>query len=160
MMAVGQARLARRANIREPGIPNYPSPSNLNITKVSHNSSPYIVNTYNHYSEENLVISTPTKCSICLENISNENKKKLSCNHEFHKDCIITWLRQQNTCPNCRQEQTNDNLQESIESDNRQNLTNITIPNTTRYIYNRLSNRDYFVRRDRRTVVFPSSWNA
>lgn len=43
-------------------------------------------------------------CSICLE-ILNENDKHVleECQHEFHNDCLISWLRSGNTsCPICR----------------------------------------------------------
>jgi len=37
-----------------------------------------------------------SKCSVCLENIV-ENKYKIpECGHEFHNDCIISWLRSGN----------------------------------------------------------------
>ena len=42
------------------------------------------------------------QCTICIENF-NENEKiiKLNCDHLFHKQCIQTWIKQKEMCPNC-----------------------------------------------------------
>lgn len=42
-------------------------------------------------------------CSICLENINNEQNYKLpECNHCFHTNCIMHWFRIGNcNCPYC-----------------------------------------------------------
>lgn len=42
------------------------------------------------------------QCSIC-HNILN-NCVELPCKHCFHKNCIIPWFKNRNTCPNCRVE--------------------------------------------------------
>lgn len=47
------------------------------------------------------------QCSICLTDISklenkNNNNFKLNCGHKFHKECIMEWLKNHNTCPLCR----------------------------------------------------------
>jgi len=49
------------------------------------------------------------ECSICLQNIvPGEEFRRLPCseivNHCFHRACIDTWLKSNNTCPNCRSE--------------------------------------------------------
>lgn len=44
-----------------------------------------------------------SECVICLNNI-HIGKKKLKCGHTFHKKCIKTWLKDENTCPICRKE--------------------------------------------------------
>ena len=42
-------------------------------------------------------------CSICLEEISMGAKTiLLPCGHMFHSNCILTWLKKNNTCPLCR----------------------------------------------------------
>lgn len=42
-------------------------------------------------------------CSICLEQVSRgELIRSLPCLHQFHPNCIDTWLRQQGTCPICK----------------------------------------------------------
>ena len=43
-------------------------------------------------------------CSICLDDFKNEEIiNKLKCNHIFHKDCLGTWLNDNNdSCPLCR----------------------------------------------------------
>ncbi len=40
-------------------------------------------------------------CSICLANI-DKSTQKLPCNHEFHKNCIDVWLKNNASCPICR----------------------------------------------------------
>jgi len=59
------------------------------------------------------------KCSICLEDIRTKSKwEKLAtgrstidnfpikitliCGHTFHSKCILKWLNDNDTCPNCR----------------------------------------------------------
>ena len=44
-------------------------------------------------------------CSICLENIKEDEKyKMLRCNHYYHEDCIKTWIieKGKDTCPLCK----------------------------------------------------------
>ena len=42
-------------------------------------------------------------CCICLDEIVIGAKTVLlPCGHMFHSDCIITWLKKNNTCPMCR----------------------------------------------------------
>ena len=48
----------------------------------------------------------PIECSICYEemNIYDESVATLPCNHQFHKQCVGTWMLgvRQTTCPMCR----------------------------------------------------------
>lgn len=58
-----------------------------------------IVNKPNKYFKNN------DSCSICLEKmILNEEKDIVSmdCEHTFHKECIIEWLKIKHMCPVCR----------------------------------------------------------
>ena len=44
-----------------------------------------------------------TTCSICLESVSGERGHTLECNHTFHSNCLIKWLREGGlSCPCCR----------------------------------------------------------
>ncbi|PWA00581.1 hypothetical protein BB558_003383 [Smittium angustum] len=48
-------------------------------------------------------LKTNKECGICMEEyIINDKVVSLSCNHEFHEDCILKWLRVNGTCPICR----------------------------------------------------------
>ncbi|XP_069363655.1 clumping factor A-like isoform X2 [Maniola hyperantus] len=43
------------------------------------------------------------ECSICFEVIlKNQEVMSLPCTHHFHQSCILPWLQEQQTCPNCR----------------------------------------------------------
>ena len=42
-------------------------------------------------------------CCICIDEIAIGQKTiLLPCGHMFHNDCIVTWLKKNNTCPMCR----------------------------------------------------------
>lgn len=48
------------------------------------------------------------RCAVCQEEWSENTAHKRvelnSCHHEFHEDCICTWLASNKTCPICKQE--------------------------------------------------------
>ncbi|XP_048849977.1 RING finger protein 215 [Brienomyrus brachyistius] len=42
-------------------------------------------------------------CAVCLEQFhNNQCLRVLPCLHEFHRDCVDTWLLLQHTCPLCK----------------------------------------------------------
>ncbi|XP_038615881.1 E3 ubiquitin-protein ligase TTC3 [Tachyglossus aculeatus] len=41
-------------------------------------------------------------CIICHDELNQGVLCKLECGHQFHKQCIDLWLKEQNTCPTCR----------------------------------------------------------
>ena len=44
-----------------------------------------------------------TECSVCQAEYQPGDKLvKLPCSHDYHKDCVIKWLKQNNSCPICR----------------------------------------------------------
>ncbi|CAB3978066.1 E3 ubiquitin- ligase RNF181 [Paramuricea clavata] len=57
--------------------------------------------------------NTPTgkaSCPVCLETYENtEIYIELPCKHKFHEYCILSWLKQTNSCPVCRHELPTDN---------------------------------------------------
>ena len=52
-------------------------------------------------------IDTDNLCSICLTENDKDIKDNLNliknCKHRFHYDCIIEWIKVNQTCPMCRQ---------------------------------------------------------
>ena len=53
----------------------------------------------------NIVDSRLVNCTICLEPMyisDTINIFKTDCDHYFHNECIMIWLRQQKSCPICR----------------------------------------------------------
>ena len=43
------------------------------------------------------------RCGICRDDESTENIFLITtCDHLFHKNCLLPWLEQQGTCPMCR----------------------------------------------------------
>eukprot|EP00750_Incisomonas_marina_P031316 INCI797.1.p1 GENE.INCI797.1~~INCI797.1.p1 ORF type:complete len:451 (+),score=59.77 INCI797.1:283-1635(+) len=43
-------------------------------------------------------------CVICMEDwTEGEKAVRLPCNHVFHKECVVHWLKSRNSCPVCRE---------------------------------------------------------
>ncbi len=127
MMSVGQARLARRANLVEEGMPSYASPmtspshafyNTNNIVQyydsqtVTYNNNTFqlptnnVTNTTTNVIREQVKeeIETKHKCVICFEELKDKIKT-LTCCHVFHPKCINTWLFENQSCPVCREPQ-------------------------------------------------------
>lgn len=44
------------------------------------------------------------ECSVCMDNVSiGEEVTVLPCRHWFHEQCVTIWLKEHDTCPQCRQ---------------------------------------------------------
>jgi len=41
-------------------------------------------------------------CSICFDEIKEEDQKKLNCVHVYHEKCIEKWFKRSHQCPLCR----------------------------------------------------------
>ncbi|KAF7138441.1 hypothetical protein RHSIM_Rhsim07G0220400 [Rhododendron simsii] len=51
---------------------------------------------------EILMLEAPEQCAICLTTLHvGESGTRLPCNHTYHYNCIVHWLRLKNTCPQC-----------------------------------------------------------
>ncbi|KAG2373983.1 hypothetical protein C9374_011648 [Naegleria lovaniensis] len=49
--------------------------------------------------------SNTQSCAVCLcEFEEQEVLTRLPCGHVFHKDCIMPWIKDHNSCPTCRYE--------------------------------------------------------
>lgn len=42
------------------------------------------------------------QCSICIDNIADNELFITKCRHYFHIECIKLWMKESNSCPNCR----------------------------------------------------------
>eukprot|EP01017_Pseudomicrothorax_dubius_P026042 TRINITY_DN2876_c0_g1_i12.p1 TRINITY_DN2876_c0_g1~~TRINITY_DN2876_c0_g1_i12.p1 ORF type:complete len:191 (+),score=31.09 TRINITY_DN2876_c0_g1_i12:60-575(+) len=42
-------------------------------------------------------------CSVCKDEFNEEEPvRKMPCEHLFHNDCLVPWLKSHNSCPTCR----------------------------------------------------------
>lgn len=50
-----------------------------------------------------LALNVEDPCIICHEDMSPDEMCVLECRHSFHRECIKSWLKEQSTCPTCRE---------------------------------------------------------
>jgi E3 ubiquitin-protein ligase RNF115/126 len=66
-------------------------------------------------------IKEQISCAVCLTDfqLNEVSVRKLLCNHFFHENCIFPWLRNNASCPVCRQRlpNANSNANEVFEND-------------------------------------------
>lgn len=98
----------------EAGIMNvYPTPE-VPETNVSNQSGGSPAAQHVLDSLPTVVLSSDAlleQCTICLENMGTEEVvTTLPCDHIFHKNCIVLWLSNNNTCPLCRSKLPKDEI--------------------------------------------------
>lgn len=56
------------------------------------------------------VASNAQDCAVCKDSFKvGESAKELPCEHMFHPDCVLPWLKEHCTCPVCRYELATNN---------------------------------------------------
>lgn len=73
-----------------------------NIDNIDNIEKSYKNNITN--KSQSSINSNISECAICLEKLKYNLEYPYSCIHRFHKDCITTWINNDNGCPICRNE--------------------------------------------------------
>lgn len=56
-----------------------------------------------HVNEQRKEHEDTKRCAVCLDDFESGEQVLLTpCNHMFHEDCIIPWVRSHGQCPVCR----------------------------------------------------------
>ena len=79
---------------------NLPQLVNKGIKKKVLKKFPIVI-----YSAELKLPNLDTECMICLSEFTKGEKVRIlpKCNHGFHVRCIDKWLKENSSCPKCRQ---------------------------------------------------------
>ncbi|VVB09523.1 unnamed protein product [Arabis nemorensis] len=72
----------------------------------------------NDYDSEGRRKPIEQDCAICLEELSSNKKiiMKLPCSHNFHRDCVLSWLSRKHSCPSCRDDINNPRPKRKLSS--------------------------------------------
>ena len=90
----------------QPVIPNYENPTDQTII----NDLPE-----NVIDDVTKLDNEKKNCLICLEDFKNGDKTTiLPCIHFFHTNCILHWLKSQNSCPICKYKLIRNNVNQYV----------------------------------------------
>lgn len=74
------------------------------------------------------------ECSICMDNVElGSDVTFLPCNHWFHGDCVVAWLKEHDTCPHCRKPITKPNEPQGRPQGSRRRSSRRSSYNTNPY---------------------------
>ena len=94
---------------------NFPQISgNSNVIFSSESNQENYEQFINHISIENMgdEDDIDNKCSICLNQMTEETIHTTGCNHSFHRQCLDIWENNHSSCPLCRANLHNYNVNE------------------------------------------------
>ncbi|XP_060765384.1 E3 ubiquitin-protein ligase TTC3 isoform X2 [Neoarius graeffei] len=60
-------------------------------------------NVSSQHRKSSRALNMEDPCIICHEDMKPEDLCVLECRHSFHRECIKSWLKEQSTCPTCRE---------------------------------------------------------
>ncbi|XP_058267623.1 E3 ubiquitin-protein ligase TTC3 isoform X2 [Hemibagrus wyckioides] len=101
-----QMNLANRemAGLRHTPVPS-PTPPPTNSSRATSTASPVHVwkSVSSQHRKSSRALNMEDPCIICHEDMMPEDLCVLECRHSFHRECIKSWLKEQSTCPTCRE---------------------------------------------------------
>ncbi|XP_029459109.1 E3 ubiquitin-protein ligase TTC3 [Rhinatrema bivittatum] len=95
-------------NVAKAVSPNPKPPPNMEMSRKSEAAQPLLPwkpvgrSAKSKWQKSNDSPSFEDPCIICHEELNANTVCVLECGHQFHKECIRTWLHAQSTCPTCR----------------------------------------------------------
>lgn len=76
-----------------------------------------------------------SSCPVCTDDFDlQERVVRLPCGHEFHRDCVVAWLKRHCTCPVCRRELRTDDAE--YENDKRRRKRDEAVSHLRNLIFN------------------------
>ncbi|KAK3550077.1 hypothetical protein QTP86_019173 [Hemibagrus guttatus] len=82
-----------------------PTPPPTDSSRATSSASPVHVwkSVSSHHRKSSRALNMEDPCIICHEDMMPEDLCVLECRHSFHRECIKSWLKEQSTCPTCRE---------------------------------------------------------
>ena len=87
------------------------------------------------------VVESPYSCNICYSDLSN-NMVQTPCNHYYCSSCFFKWMRESQTCPDCRKLLVEDSHIESLITERKEELVIINEDIASQYNIFRFLRRD------------------
>ncbi|XP_072515716.1 E3 ubiquitin-protein ligase TTC3 isoform X2 [Salminus brasiliensis] len=82
-----------------------PSPTPIDSSRATPTPPPAHVwkSVSSQHRSTSKALNMEDPCIICHDDMAAEDLCVLECRHSFHRECIKSWLKEQSTCPTCRE---------------------------------------------------------
>ena len=81
------------------------------------------------------------ECNVCYKRLTN-NMVRTPCKHYYCSDCFFRWMRESQTCPNCRKLLVEDSHIETLIAERKEELISLTEDLESQYNIFRFLRRD------------------